>query len=132
MPLIVPSTLSAETEDIIYRTIGCALEVHRQLGPGFLESIYAQAMEHELNLQGLPFERERSVVVRYKEKGIAGQRVDLIVAGQVIVEIKAVARLDPIFKAKVISYLRTTGLRAGLLINFNSSLLKDGVERIVL
>jgi len=71
-------------------------------------------------------------VVTYRDRKIPGQRVDLIVGGAVIVEIKSVARLDPLFQAKLISYLRTTGLRAGLLVNFNSELLKDGLKRIVL
>ena len=131
MPLAVVSTLSAETERIIQRTIGCAIEVHHNLGPGYLETIYAQALELELQAQGLAFERERPLLVAYKNHRIAGQRVDFIVEGQLILEIKAVARLDPVFQAKLISYLRTTGLRAGLLINFNSLLLKDGLKRIV-
>lgn len=106
--------------------------MHRQLGPGFLESIYATAMALELSAAGLPFERERAVSVNYRGTHIGGQRVDLIVADAVIVEIKAVARLDPVFHAKLISYLKTTGLRAGLLINFNMPLLKEGLKRIVL
>lgn len=131
MALIVASSLPAETEDVIRRTIGCAIEVHRHLGPGYLETIYSQAMEIELNAQGLAFERERSFLVNYKGHRIAGQRVDFIVDGRVIVEIKAVARLDPVFEAKLISYLRTTGLRAGLLMNFNEQLLRDGLKRMV-
>ncbi|MGH9348260.1 MAG: GxxExxY protein [Vicinamibacterales bacterium] len=131
MPLAVVSTLPPETELVIQRTIGCAIEVHRTLGPGYLESIYAQAMEIELQAAHLAFERERPIVVQYKHHRLAGQRVDFIVEGQLIVEIKAVARLDPLFQAKLISYLRTTGLRAGLLMNFNSLLLKDGLNRIV-
>jgi GxxExxY protein len=89
-------------------------------------------MALELAAAGLPFERERAVAVNYRGTLIGGQRVDLIVANSVIVEIKAVARLDPVFQAKLISYLKTTGLRAGLLINFNMPLLKEGLKRIVL
>jgi GxxExxY protein len=132
MPLLISSTLPHETEAVIDRVIGCALSVHRQLGPGFLESIYATAMALELAAAGLRFERERTVSVSYRGTLIGGQRVDLIVADAVIVEIKAVTRLDPVFQAKLISYLKTTGLRAGLLINFNMPLLKEGLKRIVL
>lgn len=132
MPLLISSTLPLETEAVVDRVIGCALTVHRQLGPGFLESIHATAMALELAAAGLPFERERAVSVHYRGTLITGQRVDLIVANAVIVEIKAVARLDPVFQAKLISYLKTTGLRAGLLINFNMPLLKEGLKRIVL
>lgn len=131
MPLAVVSTLPPETEQVIRRTIGCGIEVHRHLGPGYLESIYSRAMEIELQAQGLAFERERSIVVPYKGHRIAGQRVDFIIEGQLIVEIKSVARIDPVFEAKLISYLRSTGLRAGLLMNFNAMLLKDGIKRIV-
>jgi GxxExxY protein len=131
MPLLISSTLPPETEEVIDRVIGCAVTVHRHLGPGFLE-IYATAMALELAAAGLPFERERAVAVNYRGTLIGGQRVDLIVANSVIVEIKAVARLDPVFQAKLISYLKTTGLRAGLLINFNMPLLKEGLKRIVL
>lgn len=131
MALAVLSTVPPETEEIVQRTIGCGIEVHRHLGPGFLERIYAEALAYELEARGLSFERERSIVVNYKDKRIAGQRVDLIVAGSVIVEVKAVAKLDPVFESKMISYLRTTGLRIGLLMNFNAMLLKDGLKRIV-
>ena len=131
MALVVLSTLPPETEEIVQRTIGCAIEVHRHLGPGFLERIYAEALAYELEVRGLSFECERSIVVNYKDKRITGQRVDLIVGGSVIVEVKAVAKLDPVFESKMISYLRTTGLRVGLLMNFNAMLLKDGLKRIV-
>ena len=132
MAIAALSTLPDETEELLQRIIGCALQVHRQLGPGFLERIYTEALCIELEVQGIPFERERSVVVTYRDRRILGQRVDLIVGGAVIVEVKAVARLDPLFQAKLISYLRASGLRAGLLVNFNSELLKDGLKRIVL
>jgi GxxExxY protein len=131
MALLVSSTLSDETEAVVSAIIGCALTVHRTLGPGLLESIYATALSIELSVNEIAFERERAVSVNYRGNAIPGQRVDFIVADSVIVEVKAVARLDPIFQAKLISYLRTTGLRAGLLINFNSMLLKEGLKRIV-
>ena len=104
MPLAVVSTLPPETERVIQRTIGCGIEVHRELGPGYLESIYSRALEIELHAHGLAFERERPILVDYKGHRIAGQRVDFIVEGRLIVEIKAIARLDPVFEAKLISY----------------------------
>ena len=131
MALKIPSTLSDDTEVLIQRIIGCALEVHRHLGPGFLESIYLRAMCIELGIASIPFECERAITVTYRNVPISGQRVDLIVANAVVLELKATSRLDPIFQAKLISYLRTTGLRAGLLINFNSLLLKEGIQRVV-
>ena len=132
MAIAAHSSLPEDTELLIERIIGCAIDVHRVLGAGFLERIYSEALCFELEAQNIPFERELSVTVTYRGREIQGQRVDLIVGGAVVVEIKSVARLDPIFQAKLISYLRTTGCRAGLLINFNSGLLKDGLKRIVL
>ena len=125
------SVLPAETDELITRIIGCALVVHRQLGPGFLESIYSTALGLELEAEGIPFERERSISVIYRGHPIGAQRVDFIVSNTVILEIKAAARLDPVFQAKLISYLRTTGLRVGLLMNFNTPLLKEGIKRLV-
>ena len=113
-------------------TIGAALAVHRQLGPGFLESIYSKALCIELDARGLPFEREKPIQVVYRGVPIRGQRIDLIIGGQVVVEVKAVAAIEPIHVAQVVSYLRTTGLRIGLLINFHERLLKDGIRRVVL
>lgn len=126
------SGLTPELDELITRIIGCAITVHRILGPGFLETIYATALAVELTQEGIPFERERAVTVDYRGLLIHGQRVDFIVGNAVILEIKAVSRMDPIFQAKLISYLRTTHLRAGLLINFNLPLLRDGIKRIVL
>jgi GxxExxY protein len=113
-------------------TIGCAIAVHRALGPGFLESIYRRAMCVELNARGIPYEVERSVRVAYRGVEIPGQRVDLIVGGLIIVELKTVIRLDRVHVGQVISYLKTTGLRGGLLINFRVPLLVKGLKRIVL
>ncbi len=131
MPLSIFSTLPDETEALIERVIGAAIEVHRRLGPGFLESIYLRAMCIELAANSIPFECERPITVTYRDTPISGQRVDLIVANSLILELKAVSRMDPVFQAKLISYLRTTGIRAGLLINFNLPLLKEGIKRVV-
>ena len=113
------------------QVIGAAIEVHRELGPGFLERIYQEALCLELDARGLKFERERAVIVRYRGVAIPGQRIDLIVGGCVLVELKAAARVDVAHEAKMISYLRTTGLRLGLLVNFNGTTIKQGLKRIV-
>ena len=126
------SPLSVDAERLIHDTIGCAIAVHRALGPGFLESIYKKAMCIELESRKLAYERERSIEVTYRGTAILGQRVDLIVGGLVVVELKAVASFEEIHRAQVISYLRTLGLRGGLLINFRVRVLKDGLRRIVL
>jgi GxxExxY protein len=128
----LPSPLTRAAERITTQIIGCAIQVHRELGPGFLESIYVAALCLELTSQQLPFERERAIFVNYRGTPIPGQRVDLIVADVVVVEIKAVSCMEAIFDAQLLSYLRTTGIRAGFLINFNSVLLKDGLKRFVL
>jgi GxxExxY protein len=119
------------TEHVATAVIGAAIEVHRHLGPGFLEKIYQEALCLELDARGLPFERERAVVVHYRGIPIPGQRIDLIVSGCVLVELKAASRIDIAHEAKMISYLRTTGLRLGLLLNFNGSTIKQGLKRVV-
>ena len=118
-------------EAIAHRVIGAAIEVHRQLGPGFIEPIYQKAMNHELKTSGLFVEREKEILVPYKDIKIPGQRLDLLVGGRVIVELKAVESIAPIHEAQLISYLKSTGLRLGLLINFHVPVLKDGIRRIV-
>ena len=126
------SPLSREAEALMTRTIGCAIEVHRRLGPGFLESIYKKAMCIEMGAQHLTYERERPLSVEYRGIPIDGQRADLIVGGEIVVELKAVVRLDDVHLAQVISYLRTARLRGGLLINFRVEALKHGIRRVVL
>ena len=123
--------IPAETEQVVTEVIGCGIEVHRRLGPGFLERIYQEALCLELHTRGLTFERECSVVVNYKGVAIPGQRIDLIVQRCVIVELKAAARFDPTHEAEVISYLRSTRIRVGLLMNFNAATFKAGLKRIV-
>ena len=128
----VASPLSPEAERAMHATIGCAIAVHRALGPGYLESIYKRAMCIELDSRGLLYGCERSLEVFYRGIPISGQRVDLVVGGLIVVELKAVESLAEIHRAQVISYLRTMGLRGGLLINFRVRVLKDGIQRIVL
>jgi GxxExxY protein len=104
--------------------------VHRELGPGFREIIYERAFCLELESRGIKFECEKPVEVRYKQWRIPGQRIDLIVDGVVLVEIKTLSKLKKLHESRVVSYLKTTGLRVGLLMNFNSVLFKHGLRRI--
>lgn len=112
--------------------IGAAIEVHRALGPGYLEAIYEQALAIELEERGISFERQRKVSVIYKEREIGECRVDFMVAGILLLELKSAESISPVHLAQVMSYLKATGLRLGLLINFNVPVLKDGIKRVVL
>lgn len=125
------SSLPPDLEALATRTIGALLQVHRELGSGMSESIYAAATRTELELHGLPFASEKSVPVLYKGRLLGHQRVDLTVDGRLIVEIKSVDSLHPVHIAQVVSYLRLTGLRLGLLVNFNVPILKQGIRRVV-
>ena len=118
-------------EQLAKTIIGAAIEVHRELGPGFLEGIYRRALAYELSLQGVAIEQEKEIVVPYKDIRIPGQRLDLLVSGRIVVELKCVEEFAPIHQAQIISYLKATGLRLGLLLNFKTQLLKDGVKRVV-
>ncbi len=112
--------------------ISCAIEVHRVLGPGLLESIYEEALCHEFNIRNVTFERQKEIDVVYKDKVIKGQRLDLVVDGQVVVEIKAVKTMPDVFTAQVLSYLKSTGMKRALLINFGATKLVSGIKRISL
>jgi len=128
----VVSTLSPELEDLVHRTIGAFLTVHRELGSGMSEGIYSAAAQIELMSRGIPFEHERTFPVRYRGHLLGHQRIDLFVDGRLIVEVKSVERLHPVHVAQVVSYLRVTGVRIALLVNFNVAILKQGIRRIVL
>jgi len=130
MPLFEP--VPPHVELAANETIGAAIEVHRALGPGFLERIYQEALCIELESRGVRFERERPVIVYYRGIPIPGQRIDLIVNSCLVVELKAASRFEAAHHGQVLSYLRTTGLRLGLLLNFSCATLKDGIRRIVL
>jgi GxxExxY protein len=129
--LRVPSPLTEREEEVYSLAMDCAFAVHRELGPGFKERIYEEAFCLELNARSIRFEREKKIDVRYKSWTIPGQRIDLVVEGLVLVEIKAVSKLIRIYERQVRSYLKTTGLRGGLLVNFNVTMLKNGMRRIV-
>ncbi len=112
--------------------LDAALEVHTLLGAGFLERVYEDALCYELALRRVPFERQKAVVVPYKDFQIEGQRLDVLIGGQVIAEIKAVDGIHPVHQAQLMSYLKATGLRLGFIINFNVPHLKGGIRRVVL
>ena len=126
------SPLPAEVEELTGRIIGCALSVHTALGPGFVEPVYRNAMRIELRDVGLPFKSEHRILIKYKNQDVYTHRVDLMVADAVIVELKSVARIDSIHVAQVLSYLRATRLRVGLILNFNTDHLKGSIKRVVL
>lgn len=112
--------------------IGCAIEVHRELGPGLLESAYEQCLCHELSLQGAAFERQVSLPVVYKDiKPDCGYLMDLVVEGEIVVELKTVEKILPIYEAQLLTYLKLYHRPVGLLVNFNVPVLRSGIKRIV-
>ncbi|HVZ63563.1 MAG TPA: GxxExxY protein [Lacunisphaera sp.] len=122
-----------EFDPLSNQVIGCALEVHRTLGPGLLESVYEQALAYELITQGLKVQTQLPVPVAYKEVKLdCGFRLDLLVGDELVVELKSVEKLLPLHDAQLLTYLKLIGLRVGLLINFNVPLLKQGIKRLVL
>ena len=122
----------AAVDSIRERIIGCAIAVHRTLGPGLLESIYRECLAIELSVEGIQAERERRIRLQYRGQSVAGDlRLDLLVEGCVIVEVKAVEQLHPVHLAQVITYLKITGCTSGLLLNFNSTSLRSGLRRLV-
>jgi len=120
-----------EIDRLATAVIGCAIEVHRHLGPGYLEDVYEEALCEELRLRGIPFKRQPSISVSYKGKRVGQGRLDLLVDDKLIVELKAVSAIAPVHSAQVMSYLKATNLILGLLINFNVALLKKGITRII-
>ena len=130
--LRISSNLGDELEELIRIVIGAFLDVHRELGPGMSEAVYASAARLELTERKIAFESEKRFAVKYRGKFLRHQRVDLLVDEKLVVEIKSVERLHPVYKAQVVSYMRVAGVRAGLLVNFNVPLLKQGIQRIVL
>lgn len=120
------------TNELTHAIIGAAIDVHKHLGPGLLESAYEECLAHELGLRNLRVERQKAVPVVYKETKLeCGYRLDLLVEGQIVVELKSVEHLGPIHEAIMLTYLRLSGHRLGLLINFNVSVLKDGIRRFI-
>jgi len=122
---------SPKIDDLAHAVIGASIEVHRILGPGYLESVYEAALAVELGFRHVSFERQKLISVDYKGHAIGEGRLDLLVGNELIVELKAIDSLAPIHSAQVISYLKAMRLPLGLLINFNVPLLKNGIKRIV-
>jgi len=118
-------------DELAYRVIGAAIEVHRHLGPGYLESVYQEALKVELQIQQISFSSQYPFAVLYKNQPVGDSRLDFLVSGMLVVELKAIDCIAPIHRAQVISYLKSLKLHLGLLINFNVPVLKDGIERIV-
>ncbi len=121
-----------EVDHLAHAVIGAAIEVHRELGPGYEESVYEEALCIELGLRGITFSRQHAVSVSYKEHPVGAGRIDLLVENCLIVELKAVEELHPAHLSQVISYLKATNLRLGLLLNFSAPTMKDGIKRVVL
>ena len=121
-----------QRDPLTERIIRCAINVHRFLGPGLLESVYRTALAIELELNEIAFERERVISVTYRGRVIGDFRPDFIVQNQIVVEVKSVSAHDHVFDAQVLTYLRLTGLRTGLLLNFGRPVLKDGIKRFIL
>jgi len=122
-----------EFDALSQNVIGCAIEVHRQLGPGLLESAYRQCLAFELSNAVIPFQMEVPLPVRYKDVLLdCGYRIDLLVSGDLIVEIKSVESLLPIHQAQILTYMRLAKVPIGLLLNFNVTKLQSGIKRFVL
>ncbi|MDN3512487.1 MAG: GxxExxY protein [Candidatus Jettenia sp.] len=119
-------------DSLTEQIISSAIEVHRILGPGLLESIYEEALCHEFSLRNVPFKRQKYIDVIYKNKVIKGQRLDLLVFEEIVVEITSVHKLEDIFMAQTLSYLKSTKLKRALLINLGEARLVDGIKRISL
>lgn len=119
-------------DELAHQVIGAAIEVHRVLGPGFLESVYEEALAIEFTLRNIPFERQRPIALQFKGHKVGDSRLDFLVGEILVIELKAVEAIHPIFPAKVLHYLKMSDLHLGLIINFHVVLLRDGIKRIVL
>jgi GxxExxY protein len=122
-----------EFDELSGKIIGCAIEVHKNLGPGLLESAYERCLSYELNAAGLKNETQKELPIDYKGMRIdSGYRIDLIVENSIIVELKSVDKILPIHEAQLLTYIKLSGVKIGLLINFNVTKLKEGIKRFVL
>ena len=129
--LTVHSPLPPETDKLTHDTIGCCIAVHRALGPGLLEVIYPRAIGLELTAAGIAFEREKAYPVTYRGELLCEQRLDFVVGRAIVLEIKSVDLLASVHHAQLLNYMRVSGMRAGLLMNFNVGVLRDGLVRKV-
>jgi GxxExxY protein len=120
-------------DELSSKVLGCAIEVHRELGPGLLESTYEQCLAYELNRSKIPFQLQVGLPVEYKQTRLdCGYRIDLLVDGRLIVEVKSVEQLLKIHEAQILTYMRLSKVKVGLLINFNVPVLKKGIKRFLL
>ena len=120
-----------DENELSYAIIGACLEVHKVLGPGLLENTYQECLARELSLRGIPFEKEKPLPVEYKEVRVdCGYRLDFLVDGSVVVELKSIEAILPVHEAQVLTYLKLTGCKLGLLMNFNVAVLKEGIRRL--
>jgi GxxExxY protein len=130
--LRITAGLPPMLEALVHKTIGACLAVHRELGPGLAERAYSRACCIELESREMSFEVEKPVSVKYRGTLLCQHRIDLFIDRQVVVEIKSVEQIHPVHVAQVVSYLRLTGTRVGLVVNFNVPVLKQGIRRVVL
>ena len=122
-----------EFDELSNRVIGCALAVHKELGPGLLESAYEQCLARELSIKEITFELQVPLPVRYKGVNIdCAYRVDMLVENKILIELKSVEKLLPVHEAQTLTYMKLANISTGLLINFNEKLLKNGIKRLVL
>jgi GxxExxY protein len=120
-----------EIDELAHQVIGAAINVHRELGPGFLEKIYEEALCRELRRMGIPFERQKRVEVKYQGEIVGEHQIDLFVGNRLVVELKAVDVIHPVHVAQTISYLRTVDEPLGLILNFQAATMKAGVKRVI-
>ncbi len=129
----VASKMNMDINVLTSEIIGAAIEIHKTLGPGLLESAYEECLCREFDIRGISYERQKELPVEYKGMKLScGYRLDVVVAKSVILELKACESLEPIHKAQLMTYLKLTGIKVGLLINFNVSVLKNGIKRFVI
>ena len=121
-----------DVNDLTGRVIGAAIEVHKMLGPGLLESVYEECLCHELKLRKIAYERQQTLPVHYKGVRLdCGYRLDMVVENLIVLELKSCERIENIHKAQLLTYLRLSGMKLGLIFNFNMPVLKDGILRVV-
>jgi len=127
---LYPDDVNPELNALSHSVIGSCIDVHRALGPGLLESVYGDMLCHDLDIKGVPYEREACINVRYKGKEFTTKlRADLIVDKRLILELKAVKEIVPVFESQIMTYMKLANIELGLLINFNVPLLKEGIHR---
>jgi GxxExxY protein len=126
------NSLNDNLNKITEKIIGCAIEVHKYLGPGLLESIYETALCYELCKSDIEYQKQVEIPIIYKEVNLGNYRLDLLVENEIIVELKTVDKIEPVFEAQLLTYLKVTGKRLGSLINFNVPILINGIKRMIL